>query len=134
MTRRLFILFATMFALMVAAVPASAAEVTMEWDWPTQYCGGEALPLSDLQQAEIYVSETTIPRVPTSCVAGDTDTPPPSAIVATVPTSDTTINIDLTCGKTYFFVMRVQAGGEWSNFSGEVSLAQLVKDILLRHG
>lgn len=104
------------------ASDATAETVTVEWSWPTQYCNSEPLPVTDLQQAEIYISEATIPRVATACDAADVDVPPAGAIIAAVPTSDTTIDIDLTCGKTYFFVMRIQvASGVWSNFSGETT-------------
>lgn len=116
--------FITLALLALFLVPsfAAAETVTVEWSWPTQYCNNEALPLSDLQQAEIYISEATIPRVTTACDAGDVDVPPAGAIIASVPTSNTTIDIDLTCGRTYFFVMRVQVvSGEWSNFSGEAT-------------
>jgi len=114
-------LLTAVLTLCMVSIPASATEVTMSWDWPTQYCDGELLPASDLQQAEIYISTSTIPRVATSCDAGDVDVPPAGAIIANVPTSDTSTTIDLQCGQMYYFVIRVQAGGAWSNFSGEAT-------------
>ena len=97
---------------------ASAAEVTIEWAWPTEYCNNDLLPITDISAAEIYISDVTIPRVPLSC-NGAADVPPPSAIIATVSTPDTTLIVDLACGQTYFFVMRIQALGQWSNFAAE---------------
>lgn len=114
-------------ALLLCLIPlyANAAEVTLEWNWPTEYCPtagqtiGDPLPLTDIVAAEIYVSETTIPRVPGSCGA-ESDVPPNGAIIQQVSTPDTTVTMDLECGKQYHFVMRVQvATGEWSNFSAE---------------
>ncbi|KPL28069.1 MAG: hypothetical protein AMJ72_05350 [Acidithiobacillales bacterium SM1_46] len=113
---------------LLALVPlfAHAAPVTLEWDWPTEYCPangqqvGDPLDIADIQSAEIYISEQTIPRQPGTCTA-DPDVPPTSAIIQTVSTPDTTVTIDLQCGKTYFFVMRVQAQGQWSNFSAEAT-------------
>ncbi len=103
---------------------ASATDVTIEWSWPTQYCNNDLLPITDISSAEIYISDATIPRVPDSCTGG-ADVPPPTAIIATVSTPDTTLSIDLPCGKEYFFVMRVQASGAWSNFAAEAT-----KDLL----
>ena len=121
MKRRLFILFALLFAALFGSA-ANATEVNMSWSWPTQYCDGEPLPATDLQSAEIYVSDAPIPRVPSACNTGDVDTPPSGAIIANVPVSDTSTSIDLQCGKTYHFVIRVQvASGAWSNFSGEAT-------------
>ncbi len=99
---------------------ADAAEVTLEWTWPTDYCNSDLLPIGDISSAEIYISDATIPREPDSC-SGAADVPPASAIIATVSTPDTTLSLDLPCGKNYFFVMRVQAKGEWSNFSPEAT-------------
>jgi hypothetical protein len=99
---------------------ACAAPVTIEWSWPTEYCNNDLLPIADISSAEIYISDVTIPREPASCT-GATDVPPPSAIIATVSTPDTTLMVDLPCGKPYFFVMRVQAQGSWSNFSVEAT-------------
>jgi hypothetical protein len=99
---------------------ASAADVTIEWTWPTEYCNNDLLPIADIASAEIYISDVTIPREPASCTGGE-DVPPPSAIIATVSTPDTTLMVDLPCGKPYFFVMRVQAQGAWSNFSVEAT-------------
>ena len=107
--------------LLLMSMAAHATDVTMQWTWPTTYCDGQPLPAADLQQAEIYVSTSTIPRVATSCGSGDVDVPPSGAIIASVPTSDTSTVIDLTCGQTYYFVIRVQASGAWSNFSGEAT-------------
>lgn len=103
---------------------ASGAEVTLEWSWPTEYCNNDLLPITDISSAEIYISDATIPREPDSC-SGAADVPPASAIIATVSTPDTTLTLDLPCGKDYFFVMRVQAQGAWSNFSTEAT-----KDLL----
>ncbi len=103
---------------------ASAAEVTIEWSYPTEYCNNDLLPITDISAAEIYISDVTIPRVPLSC-NGASDVPPPSAIIATVSTPDTTLIVDLACGQTYFFVMRIQANGQWSNFAAEAT-----KDLL----
>jgi len=99
---------------------ASATDVTIEWSWPTQYCNNDLLPITDIAAAEIYISDATIPRVPDACTGG-ADVPPPTAIIATVSTPDTTLSIDLPCGKEYFFVMRVQANGAWSNFAPEAT-------------
>lgn len=105
---------------------ANAADVTLEWQWPTEYCPangqtiGDPLPIEDIQSAEIYISETTIPRQPGTCTA-DPDVPPNGAIIQAVSTPETSVTIDLACGKTYFFVMRVQANGQWSNFSAEAT-------------
>ena len=111
---------------------ASADEVTLSWQWPTEYCAkpgqtiGDPLPLTDIMAAEIYIAEAPIPRVPSSCDSNEVDVPPSGAIIQQVVTPDTTVNIDLPCGPTYHFVMRVQAtNGEWSNFSAE---AQRVLD------
>jgi len=109
--------------LLFCPLLASAANVTLTWEWPTEYCAvapdpAEPLPLGDIQQAEIYISQTPIPRVPGAC-GPESDTPPPSAIIANVSTPNTTVDIDLACGATYHFVMRVQANGAWSNFSAE---------------
>jgi len=107
-------------SLVLLMGPAFAADVTIEYSWPESYCNGDPLAIGDIQAAEIYISESTIPRnSPDGCTGAD-DVPPPSAILATVDTPDTQVTIDLECGKTYFMVMRVQgAAGEWSNFSGE---------------
>jgi len=99
---------------------ACAAPVTIEWTWPTEYCNNDLLPIGDISSAEIYISDATIPREPDSC-SGASDVPPASAIIATVSTPDTTLSLDLPCGKMYFFVMRVQASGAWSNFAAEVT-------------
>jgi hypothetical protein len=99
---------------------ASATTVTIEWSWPTQYCNNDLLPITDIAAAEIYISDVTIPRVPDACTGGE-DVPPPTAIIATVSTPNTTLDIDLPCGKEYFFVMRVQANGAWSNFAPEAT-------------
>lgn len=99
---------------------ACAAPVTIEWTYPTEYCNADLLPIGDISSAEIYISDATIPREPASC-SGATDVPPPSAIIATVSTPDTTLEVNLPCGKNYFFVMRVQAQGAWSNFSVEAT-------------
>ena len=100
---------------------ASPAAATSYGPWPPEYCNSEPLPITDISAAEIYISDITIPRVPGSCTGG-VDVPPPSAIIATVSTPDTTLLVDLTCGKTYFFVMRIQAGGQWSNFAAEAMM------------
>jgi len=102
---------------------ALAENVTVSWEWPTTYCDGEVLPLTDLRAAEIYVSEASIPRVVSNCDPdGPRDVPPAGAIIANVPVSDTSMTIDLQCDTTYYFVIRAQAlNGEWSNFSGEAS-------------
>jgi hypothetical protein len=99
---------------------ACATPVTIEWSYPTNYCNNDVLPIADISSAEIYISDATIPRVPDSCT-GASDVPPPTAIIATVTTPDTTVTLDLPCGKEYFFVMRVQANGAWSNFAAEAT-------------
>ena len=110
---------------LLVPVPASAADVTLTWAWPDSYCAqpgqtvGDALALSDIAAAEIYIATSTIPRVPGACGA-ESDTPPSGAVIQQVTTPDTTVTVDLMCGATYFFVMRLQdTNGEWSNFSGE---------------
>lgn len=106
-------------ALLLVTAPAFAADVTLTWNWPTQYCDGEALPLTDISAAEIYIAEAPIPRVPSAC-NGEADVPPSGAIIQQVTTPDTSVTIELPCGKTYYFVMRNQVtSGEWSNFSTE---------------
>lgn len=105
--------------LMFVTAPAFAADVTLTWQWPIQYCDGDELPLTDVTAAEIYVSENPIPRVAGAC-GTEQDVPPSGAIIQQVTTPDTSVTIDLTCGRTYYFVMRLQVtSGEWSNFSGE---------------
>lgn len=110
---------------LLAPAPAHADTVTLTWDWPTTYCPtsgqtiGDAFELTDIQAAEIYISETAIPRVPGSC-GPESDVPPSGAVIAQVNTPDTTVSVDLVCGATYHFVIRVQAtNDEWSNFSAE---------------
>ncbi len=104
---------------------ASAADVTLTWSWPDSYCPqpgqtvGDPLPLEDIAAAEIYIATAPIPRVPGACGA-ESDTPPSGAIIQQVTTPDTSVVIDLQCGATYHFVMRLQdVNGEWSNFSAE---------------
>ena len=113
------------FALLVLSGVASAADVTLTWAWPTEYCPqpgqtvGDPLNINDIAAAEIYVATAPIPKVPGDC-GSETDTPPSGAIIQQVTTPDTSVNIDLMCGATYHFVMRVQdVNGEWSNFSTE---------------
>lgn len=103
---------------------AQAADVTLTWSWPDSYCADpqgnvEELPLTSIAAAEIYIATSSIPRVPGACgVEGDV--PPSGAIIQQVTTPDTSVTIDLQCGSTYFFVMRLQdINGLWSNFSGE---------------
>jgi hypothetical protein len=113
------------FALLVLSGVANAADVTLTWAWPTEYCPqpgqtvGDTLDLTDIAAAEIYVATAPIPRVPGDC-GTETDTPPSGAIIQQVTTPDTSVSMVLPCGPTYFFVMRVQdTNGEWSNFSTE---------------
>lgn len=106
--------------LTMLSVPAFAADVTLSWQWPTQYCNGDNLPLTDIVAAEIYIATSPIPRVPSSCDENEQDVPPSGAVIQQVTTPDTTVAITLDCGSEYHFVMRVQAAnGEWSNFSAE---------------
>lgn len=111
--------------LCLFALPAAADNVTLTWQWPDSYCPaagqtvGDAFDVADIQAAEIYISETPIPRVPGSC-GPESDVPPSGAVIAQVNTPDTEVTVDLTCGATYHFVIRVQAtNNEWSNFSAE---------------
>lgn len=104
---------------------ASAADVTLTWQWPDSYCPaegqtiGDPLPLEDIAAAEIYIATQTIPRVPGQC-GPESDVPPSGAIIQQVTTPDTSVVIDLECGSTYHFVMRLQdVNGQWSNFSAE---------------
>lgn len=106
--------------LLMASPPANATEVTLTWDWPETYCNGDALPIGDIAAAEIYISEDPIPRVPSACDPAEVDVPPSGAIIQSITTPDTSVTVDLACGKQYHFVMRMQAAnGEWSNFSAE---------------
>ena len=115
-----------LFALLLfLPFTAQAADVTLTWQWPTSYCPepgetqGDPLPIADITAAEIYIAESPIPRVPSSCDVNEEDVPPSGAIIQQVVTPDTSVTIDLECGKTYYFVMRNQAKGKWSNFSAE---------------
>lgn len=103
---------------------ASAADVTLSWEWPDSYCPDdqgnvEPLTLSDIAAAEIYIATVPIPRVPASCDSAQ-DVPPSGAVIQQVSTPDTSVTIDLDCGPRYYFVMRLQdVNGTWSNFSAE---------------
>lgn len=103
---------------------ASATDVTLTWAWPDSYCADdqgnvEPLPLTDIAAAEIYIATATIPRVPGDC-GPESDTPPSGAVIQQVTTPDTSVTVDLQCGATYHFVMRIQdINGLWSNFSTE---------------
>lgn len=111
-------------SLLIASFAAHATDVTLTWDWPDSYCADDQgnispLSLSDIAAAEIYIANNTIPRVPGAC-GPESDTPPSGAIIQQVTTPDTTVTVDLQCGATYFFVMRLQdTNGAWSNFSAE---------------
>lgn len=108
-------------SLLLLSGVTSASDVTLQWQYPVQYCNGDALPLTDIMTAEIYISESTIPRVPTNC-GTEADVPPVGTIIQQVTTPDTSVIIDLPCGEQYFFVMRIQVlTAEWSNFSGETT-------------
>lgn len=103
---------------------ALAAEVTLTWSYPDSYCPDasgnvEPLPLSDIAAAEIYIATQPIPRVPGAC-GTEADVPPSGAVIQQVTTPDTSVTVDLQCGATYHFVMRIQdVNGQWSNFSTE---------------
>ena len=120
---------AAVLLTLMYAVDANATDVTLEWSWPDVYCPqgtqtvGDPLPLTDILGAEVYISEATIVSNGQSC-SDLTDTPPSGAIISTVSTPNTTLVVDLQCGKTYFFRMRVQAlNMAWSNLSGETTKA-----------
>jgi hypothetical protein len=103
---------------------AFATDVTLTWEWPDSYCPDasgnvEPLPLTDIAAGEIYIATSTIPRVPGAC-GTQQDTPPSGAVIQQVTTSETSVTVDLQCGETYYFVMRLQdVNGTWSNFSAE---------------
>jgi hypothetical protein len=115
---------ATLLALLLLGSVANATDVTLTWEWPDAYCADaqgnvEPLPLADISAAEIYIATAPIPRVPGDC-GSESDTPPSGSIIQQVTTPDTSVTIDLQCGETYFFVMRVQdTNSSWSNFSTE---------------
>jgi hypothetical protein len=118
MRAKVFVKGFALLALLWLSAPAYAAEVTLTWQYPTQYCDGEALPIESIQKMEIYISETEIPRVPGPC-GTEQDVPPSGAIIQQVVTPETSVTVELTCGKTYYFVGRIQASNLWSNFSAE---------------
>ena len=103
---------------------AFGADVTLTWEWPDAYCADaqgniEPLALTDIAAAEIYIATAAIPRVPGDCGA-ESDVPPSGAVIQQVTTPDTSVTVQLVCGATYHFVMRLQdVNGEWSNFSTE---------------
>jgi hypothetical protein len=118
---------ATLLASVIAlswSHSALSADVTLTWEWPDSYCAdadGNIAPLSlsDIAAAEIYIATAPIPRVPGDCGA-ESDVPPSGAIIQQVTTPDTTVTVDLVCGATYHFVMRLQdIHNAWSNFSTE---------------
>ena len=107
---------------------AHSTEVTLEWSWPTNYCDStDTVDPADIEAAEIYGDTSPIPAA--SDAAGDpcnspVDVPPAIAPIATIVTTDTQVVVDLPQGTTYYFRMRVQVNGEWSNLS-----VQAVEDI-----
>jgi len=118
---------AAVCAVLLALVYVSdshAAEVLVDWDWPATYCPkpgqtvGDPLPLADIQAAEIYISEATIPSSGQAC-SDPADVPPTGTILATASAPTSELAIDLPCGKQYFFRMRIQAANLWSNLSNE---------------
>ncbi len=117
---------AALVALLLLSGLANAADVTLTWQWPDSYCADDQgnvnpLPLADIASAEIYIANNTIPRVPGDC-GPESDVPPSGAIIQQVTTPDTTVTVDLQCGATYYFVMRLQdVNGAWSNFSAEAT-------------
>ena len=117
--KRMILTVLALALTLLSTVSAQATDVTLTWQWPGSYCNSDPLPLADIQAAEIYISQAPIPRVPSSCDPGQVDVPPSGAIIQTVTTPNTSVVIDLECGAQYFFVMRVQANGSWSNFSVE---------------
>lgn len=117
----------TALILIATLLPLSAlaADVTLTWSWPDSYCPasgqtiGDPLDISDIASAEIYIATAPIPRVPGAC-GPESDVPPSGAIIQQVTTPDTSVTVDLVCGSTYYFVMRLKdVNDQWSNFSGE---------------
>lgn len=113
-----------LFALLALSSVVNATDVTLTWNWPTTYCADaqgnvEPLALSDISSAEVYIATQTIPRVPGDC-GGESDVPPSGAIIQQVTTPDTSVTVQLPCGRAYHFVIRLQdVNGTWSNFSTE---------------
>ncbi len=105
---------------LLLAAPAFALEVTYEWTWPTAYCNGDPLFEADIDEVELIVATSTIPRQPSACTPAP-DVPPSGGVVIsqTVTPPNLSATVDLQCGQTYYAVIRVRVGDEWSNFSGE---------------
>lgn len=107
--------------LLVLIAPAHAADVTIAWDWPAEYCDGSKIDPADIEQAEIYIDTKPITAssdIERDSCAGPADIPPPSAVLHSVETPEKSVTVQLDPG-TYFVRMRSQVSGRWSNLSAE---------------
>ena len=116
---------AILAAILFGNPDAWGATLTISYQMPTQYCDGTALPLADITDLEIYISEATIPAADVSC-GTPVDDPPQGPGVVVTP-ADPTLNqvdLDVAPGLTYFIRARVRdVNGEWSNLSNQVQRA-----------
>ena len=114
---------AILTALFFASPALLAAELTLQWQIPTQLCDGTALPAADLTNIEIYIDETPVPGPAPGTECDDPIQDPPAGFTPTVaPATDGTVTIQVAGGKTYFARARVQhVTGTWSSLSLQAS-------------
>jgi len=104
------------------ALPAYAADVTIQWQLPTEDCNGNPVAV---EQVEILIDTASIP-------ASDQLCPREGGTVDAVPTGldqvidagdrDGSLTVNLTAGQTYYARMRVRTGFGWTNLSNEMSV------------
>ncbi len=127
-----------LIAIMVIALPASAAQVRFTWELGTVDCEGTPVAPADYNELEIVVSQEQIPAVADACAVSPKDEPPANATVVNAVPADGEVLTNLEPGQ-YFARARVSNNaGEWSNFSGELSFLVVKKPlnppILIRLG
>lgn len=108
--------------LLCLTAAANAADLTIQWQIPTQACDGTPIPAADLTNIEVYVSDQPIPGPGAGETGCEATTPPPPAgyTPTVVPATDGTVTIQVDGGKTYYARARVQhISGEWSGLSNQ---------------
>jgi hypothetical protein len=112
--------------VVVAFVPATAFAKphTLSWIWATTDCDGGALAQTDYYEAEIAISQTSMPMPSDNndgCTVTDPDAPAEATVIP-VPITDNQITLNLQPGATYYARIRASSfvAGNWSSWSTEV--------------